>query len=382
MVKKFKQFLKILIYSKFKFSTPSKKVIFFDDESFERYAQSFDYILKTKDYFIFKTRLNKIDEIFITPKIIFYVAYYFFKKNKLKISYFIAIILSVNPKIVLTIIHNSMEFSLVAKQLGQKFRFIAIQNASMYGFDEPNCDIEKKKKFFIPEFACFGKYEIDLYKKHNIEVKKFHVIGSLQLSQYLEQRKKTYSEVHDICLILEESAGWNKIFQGFEDAIGLIASHTIRFARENDLKLVLVGKRFGSRALEQEKKFYQKYIGKDFKILKKTIYSSYEAVEKSKISIGMMSTLLRESLALNRKVLSCNFTGSSAWNFPLKGACTLNDSSYESFKNRVKKILNLDYNSYARLIDHAPSYSMSLDANCLSGKKLKNILQSSLPTTL
>ena len=87
---------------------------------------------------------------------------------------------------------------MVAKQLHKKIKFLAVQNAARYEFDEPFYDKNQNKKYFIPELACFGEYEKSLYKKHKIDVKNFFVIGSLTLTEYLNQKKKNLRIINTI----------------------------------------------------------------------------------------------------------------------------------------------------------------------------------------
>ena len=66
-----------------------------------------------------------------------------------KISYLVSLILEINPKIVVTNIDNSIDFSLVARRLFKKIKFLAIQNAARYQFDEPFYDANIKKNILF-----------------------------------------------------------------------------------------------------------------------------------------------------------------------------------------------------------------------------------------
>ena len=103
----------------------------------------------------------------------------------------------INPKVVLTTIDNSYKFSDVARILDQKMTFIAIQNAARIDIHETKYLYEKKKipsdfteKLYIPNFLCFGQYEIDQYRNYKIKIKNFFKIGSLRLANFLHHIKK------------------------------------------------------------------------------------------------------------------------------------------------------------------------------------------------
>ena len=138
--------------------------------------------------------------------------------------------------------------------------------------------------------------------------------------------------------------------------MGKIAQFTVKFCKEKKLNLILAGKRQNEKLLEKEKIFYSKYIDQDFKILPNSNYSSYKAIENSEVTIGMMSTILREGMALNKKILSCNFTGCSAWDFPINGICFLNENNFEKFSIRLEKLLKLSINEYKQSLSFPASY--------------------------
>ena len=377
MFTKILKIIKLIYTSKFSFSIPKKKVIFFDYEGFLRFKSSYDYILEKDDYFVLKTRLNHINKIYISCTLVCNFLKNLIIIKNLKISYLVSLILEINPKIVVTNIDNSTDFSLVARRLFKKIKFLAIQNAARYQFDEPFYDANIKKKYFIPELACFGDYEKSLYKRHKIEVKNFFVIGSLTLSDYQKKKKKSFiDKKYDVCLILEESTGWNNLYSGFEESLGKIAQFTVKFCKEKKLNLIIAGKRQNEKLLEKEKIFYSKYIDQDFKILPNSNYSSYKAIENSEVTIGMMSTILREGMALNKKILSCNFTGCSAWDFPIKGICFLNDNNFEKFSIRLEKLLKLSINEYKQSLSFPTSYIMAHEKHKLADQKIKERIQS------
>ena len=95
----------------------------------------------------------------------------------------------IRPKLVLTRNDNLISFSLTAKNLEKKFKFLAIQKAARYEYGEPFYDKKNLKKIYIPEFACFGEVEKNLAKKHNLKIKKFFVCGSLKLAHLIEENK-------------------------------------------------------------------------------------------------------------------------------------------------------------------------------------------------
>ena len=116
-----KKFLKLIVNTKISFIIPKRKVVFFDYVGFKKFENLYNSILEQNTYFILKTRIEHIDKIFLNLNIIFNLIIYYFKNKNIKTAYLISLILEIDPKIVITNIDNSIDFSLVAKKLHKFF---------------------------------------------------------------------------------------------------------------------------------------------------------------------------------------------------------------------------------------------------------------------
>ena len=74
---------------------------------------------------------------------------------------------------------------------------------------------------------------------------------------------------------------------------------------------------------------------------------------QSKLSISGICTILREAIALEKKVLSCNFTGHPEIAFPGLGyelsdssICIIKEPKFEVFEEKVLKILSMSNQEY------------------------------------
>ena len=364
-----KKFIKIFFIHKFFLIPKNIDIIIFDDESVIGLLKLCDYY----KIFILPTRSHKIKKIYINFKIIIKFIKYFFLSKNLWISYLCALIESINSKLIVTNIDNSHHFSKVAKILGNKYNFLAIQRASRYEFEEDPKSIEK---IYIPNFICFSQFEIDYYKSKKIAVNNFYVCGSLNFSLFddflkiEENKNKILNEKFDICLISEPSSGWNNIYPNFEESIAKIAEYTIKFCKIHNKNLVFSGKRIAANA-DEEINFYKRYLNHDFKIIPRIEdhFSSYQAMQNSELTIAMMSTMLRENLGAGKKILSCNFTNNPIWDFPISGLCFLKDCKFSDFERRILEILNASSYEYFSKINKNPNYIMHY-SKAHSAKKL------------
>ena len=107
---------------------------------------------------------------------------------------------------------------------------------------------------------------------------------------------------------------------------------------------------------------------------RKGYYDTYSEMQKSEVVIGTMSTLLRENLFIGGKSLSCNFTNSSIFDFPINGLCSLKDVEFIKFEKRIKEILKISHKTYLSKIKKDPSFVVFKDAKYSTIKLVKSKL--------
>ena len=195
-MKKFYKIYKLFLSSQIRFQNPERSELLIFDKAG---SDMFKNILYFNNYSILEARSESLRVIYFSWKILFLMMRNF--HSNLFTCYLISLIKIIKPKIIITAIDNSFKFSEIAKILYKDIFFIAVQNASRYDFDRNerlfkigSLKEDDNKKFFLPNYYCFGDKEIEDCKKYNINVLKFFKIGSLRLAQYLNHlKKKKYS---------------------------------------------------------------------------------------------------------------------------------------------------------------------------------------------
>ena len=359
------------VKKKFK-SPPKYKIILFDKEA----SEDLNYSLEGKNFFLLISRPHQINEIYITLDIILNILKFY--KGNIVTAYFCALIKIINPKLVITMIDNSLKYFELTKIFKKKITFLAIQNAARYDILINKFLLRKKKtklnfseKFYFDTLFCFGKHEVDHYKKNNINVNNFKDIGSLQLSNYLyylkENKKNLPEKFFDFSLTSEGHIGLDKEYSesGLAKRWSKIVSFSIKFAKNRNKKFNYIFKRekkVGRGFFEHELVFLEKYLEKedlDFLFQNCTykdpsIFSSYNAIAKSKVLIGCTTSMLREKLALGGKILSCNFSGLDIFDFPIKKKlCFLKNPSYKDFSESLENIINMSEEIFFKDINKA-----------------------------
>ena len=385
LLKIFKFFLKI----KFIFSEPDQhNLVIFDGESMD----DLSHILFKYKFFILQNRIELIDKIYLSTKII-KLCFKNYKGNIMS-AYLISLLEIISPKVVFTFIDNSLKFSEVAKVLDKKMIFLALQQGARYDFMENQYMYKKKiisydenKIFYIPNLLCLGQHEINDYKKSKIKVKNFYKAGSLRLDNFFIHIKnksiQNFKKIYDIALI-SDSDTWDPRMgsEEIKERVILLTKYTIKFSIKNKMRMTLALKRSKPKknttitidSFNRENELYKKYltkaeynyVSKKFNF-KKNKYISYNIMLKSKVVIGSMSTMLRENLALGGKILACNLTPGDFYDFPIKGICSIKNFTYEQFEKRLLNILSMSNKKYYSKLRKNKNYT------CYNNKNISTI---------
>ena len=375
--------LKLFLKAKFIFKNPTKhELVVFDDETFA----DFKNFIHNYNFFILQSRIENINKIYFSFKILKY-----FLKNfngNVMTAYLASLLEIINPKVVLTKIDNSIKFFDLARILDRKMNFLAIQGAARWDIDEYKLRYKKNKtktdiskKFYIPNFLCFGQFEIDHYKRHGIEVKNFFKVGSLRLANFMHYIKKNKIKVkkptYDICLISAPpllgayTFDENDMEKSFADTV----KFTIKFCMKHNMKLIFAQKRDKKIAPEHNKaelNFYKKYLTNheyDYLISNSATkegdsssrYSSYMAMKQSKVTVCVWSTMLRENLCIGGKILCCNLLPTNVWDFPIEGICSIRNCNYQGFEERLLQIYSMSEKDYFLKLSKDKCYTVEYD---------------------
>jgi len=310
-----KIFFLIKNLKKIKFKINKEKIIVFDGTS----LRHLHYIVKDFKYFVLEDRLERIDIIYFTPSVLFYFLNYlclFFRGYSLKLIYTISLIKTVNPKVILTSIDNSINFFLISKIFKKKIFFLAIQNANRYigtGKFEHYLNQGKifpknyRDLFYIPNYICFGEHVKKHLIKNKLKVDKSFTYGSLQIGNFLyyvrENNIKLDKKLFDICFISEPVMS-NEL-PNFKEIIIKLLKYSIKISIINNLKFIFANKYIeNTEEYKKEINFYKTNLDDhefsfliNNKNIKKNIYSSYLALFQSNIAIGCQSTMLLQKMS-------------------------------------------------------------------------------------
>ena len=375
---KIKILLKLIIRVKIIISTPNKQqLVIFDDTS----LSDLEILLKKYNYYVLKNRLENIDVIYLNIKII--KTTYTYYQGSIMSAYLSAIIHCIEPKVVLTFIDNSLKFSDLAKFFYGKINFIAVQNGSRID------SFSIKSKLFIPIFFCFGRSDVDQYRKYNIKVDKFYIVGSLRLSNFIKKFKNlgNKNNLFDICFMADE------LIYDYEEELNIkntkpgiikLAKYIVKFCIKNNLSLITIYKddenriNFNKLKAEASKIFNKKeeliFFINSLNKKKYNRSNSYKIIQCSEVLCGSISTMLKEKLALGGKILSCNFMLNKIFDFPNDGICRISNCSFFDFEKRLLEIYAMSIKRYFLKIKKEKNYTMFFKKNISTIKLIQSKL--------
>lgn len=368
-------YLNLLLKSDIKFKLPEKKdFLIFDKEN----SEYLECLFSKENYFILKSRLEHIDEIYLNTKIIFFCIKNFFKRS-LRLNYLIIITKLINPKVILTMIDNSTDFYIISNFFKKKdIKTFAIQNANRM-VDLP---IVYENRF-VHNYYIIGDYEKNIFKRKNETIINLESIGSLKAAlakTKFTQNTNLKKNFYDLCVICDpyfftnDKELINMDYNLIVENIYKVAEYALRYSKKFNKKVILSGKYQANSYLKKaEELFYQNYIkDHNFKISfnNRKDFGNYKNLYESKIIVGYSSTMLREAFAFDKKVLCLDFANIQNIEFPSEGICLLKKKNYDLFEKRIELIEKLSYKDYLNQVHDLKSI-YRLDLNTVNFLKHK-----------
>ena len=285
--------------NKFFFIKPdSYDVVIIDD----LHSKLFNILLKNKKFIVIPIRQNIpiiIDYKFILS--LFNLTIKFkFNLQKIKKNYLSLILKFLKTKTVLTFYENTHRIDLLKKV----YPFI-----NFYTF--PNGLRVPKYNYKHDNLISWGSIDLEIDKNILSKSNNYHILGSLRLLNYKELYPSKFVKTIDILYI----SSFSTITK--TDNKNIYSIH--KYLRPTELKILKI-----LSSLNNSKKYRIKILMKnllndtDFKkeylylknffsdeqiLTKKNYYDSYKFIEKSKITISLLSALGIECLSLNTRIL-------------------------------------------------------------------------------
>lgn len=356
---------------------PKSDIVVFDETNIHYITR---YILNDVPYFIYNMA---IENIYFTPKIFMnfiksvkLINLKNLKKRKCKIRAILRELLChyrlssfqyISPKIVITFIDNSGDFHWLCKNY-KYAEFFAIQNGNRNPDRSDERNPDRKLKYFINHYFCFGDYDKELFMKNGHSIDNYYPIGSL-LAGYYNLNDKSNNEIkYDIGIvstfrkkeiIRARKSRWTS---NYWESIDVLHTFLEKYIAEYKLQAAVFMNcdRSDISKYKEEKEYFTEIYDNNIDILDtvRERFSTYHGVDNSDVIIGFRSTVLREAFGWGKKILSCNFTGADLYS-EYDSLIMFTEPNYESFKRRLNKLRDEPYEEYTIRTKGYASYLMN-----------------------
>jgi len=299
------------------------------------------------------------EEIFISREILKGLVHIFIKrfsikegiKKSLKRSYYESLILSFEPKAVLTIIDNHPIFNYLSKTI-KSIPFIAIQNGLRHPFEGSS------GTFHVQHYFSFGENEKKYFPKYNMEVENYYPSGSLINSIFSTKNKNIEDEKFNILIVScwRGNIGYGKDVKDSMNSMKIFDNLMSKYISKRNLKaaVILRNERGGEHWYMPEigmteEQYFNKIYPKNVKIVETDFKKRniYDLINKSDLIISSFgTTTLLEAYGTGKKILYTIFCNDEIYHeiFDPSIKCINPEPKY--FDNKLDEIISINKDEY------------------------------------
>lgn len=285
------------------------------------------------------------------------------------------------PKVVLTFIDDSGVFHRL-RNVCKNCEFFGIQNGMRLGF---YYDVILQNKsspsnqISMDHYFCFGAHDVQNCIKNESNVKNFSPVGSLVGGIYWGEVSKENSKEFDICYLSSfvestiESVRLDGLIPVWKaDTIGakMLESKLKQLINDKNYSVIIALKYDNS---DSEMSYFYDIFGDSVTYQKsnRSDFSTYRAIDKSKLSLTGISTCAAEAMGIGRRVLFVNSFGYPGYRIPEAGCCYLEKPDYTVLKDRVSNLLSMTDSKFKREIHKERRFLMDYDLEDLPHKRIR-----------
>jgi surface carbohydrate biosynthesis protein len=350
-----------IITKKVVFRLPKSKIVLFDAVNKKIVI---DTILFQYDYFVLDTRggevvLNYRALLKLFKRILSFNNKSFKGYIKfIKKQYFLSVIDTINPTILLTYIDNDPYFHKICKAR-PGIVGIGIQNGARTHY---NYSDKTKEKFNIPYYFVHGNHAKSTYISYGHQCKKIFEVGSIKLDYYMARFKSEVKYRYQICLISTWTSGetLNGVypFSSKNQYNSLLQIKNVIKKQKYSLVVAL------KTNTQSEKDFYKDLFADtaDYHYSDNDM-GSYDICMKSKVILSTYSTLGFEMQAIGKDVIFFNLCSDKRYTHssPNTITSTDNDKLFSLINRSISGNFYYKYNTDSDIhcvFNKPPSYEL------------------------
>ena len=200
---------------------------------------------------------------------------------------------------------------------------------------------------------------------HDRKPKTVIPIGSLRDSMYRATKYVPDINANQLCVI-SQFKGLSGVGLALPEQrqrnIETLLDFTRRYALEHGctIAIALYAKKPEKQRIEVE--WYRSLFGELCTFNDpSTEFATYRLADESAIALGVHTSVLWEQFGRGRKILACNFTGETIFEFPVKGPWYLTETSYEAFRDRLSMLRGLSAKEFMSLVGEMDKHVIAYD---------------------
>ena len=307
------------------------------------------------------------------------------KYQRLKSALMATLVKTWNPKVVITFIDNTDTLGKM-KSLFPSIQCISVQNGTRWQLSRPS-----HPSLTFDHYFCFGKIEGDILSQNVYPVAHLYPTGSLKAGLFFAQHQPKASKEFDLCFISQftplddlQTDQWTKemLLAYYETDRDVFIQVANVAAKKNLTLCFAMSSSLGSAKYEAEKNHYAHNDQVHF--IPNSQFSSYAAVQASRLSITTSSTLGYEALGMGERVIfgkdikkigSLVLKGSWQTNLVtqhLPDLQRLYSTSDDEFSAKAESLLEMTDDCYLAYSKKARACYMNFDKNNLPQNIIKN----------
>lgn len=287
------------------------------------------------------------------------------------------------PKVVLTFIDDSGVFHRLSRKC-QNAEFFAIQNGLKldFAFDVflPVSPLEPK--ISMPNYFCFGESDSNRFSSKGCVIDNFFPIGSLVGGIYWGDISKETEPTYDICYISSwvgspkpevKEAPQFALWHADVEGSSILEENLQKLISDKGFSVIIALKYENSL---EEQSYFDKIFGDSvhYQYASRPDFSTYRAIDKSRLCLSGYSTCGAEALGIGRRALFVNSTGFSGSRVNEAGISYLEDSRYSEFSDRIESILEMTEQEYIKVMSQSAKYMMNYDLEEMPHQTIRRVV--------
>jgi surface carbohydrate biosynthesis protein len=280
--------------------------------------------------------------VYLNPRTLLLVLRNLIGRRHPSLAYFSAILMQVNPGVVLTYIDNSSLFHETAASF-PSIPFIAVQNGNRFPYVE---SVLPALREYSTIMLLWSKFELESYHAQNTRFRQEIVCGSLKSESCWSEERHLLARVNarfDICFIGGAFCQDQGVIWFEENAI--LARWLRDFLQLNSQATACVALRTGAQAGDihlREVEFYSALFGDRAHLAPRVDdSSSYIASDYSHVTLSSGSSVSIESLGRGNRSLVCHPIYAPSGPLQVVAPFILNSSDPEEFSAALMAFLDM-----------------------------------------